>query len=336
MSLQFVENFYPYGATGSSLANANANFNTQWITHGSAAAVITTGFQAKAKALTLPRSGSTYAQVERRFTSTDDTVIVGYAFRATQRGAVTFSVRKDDVTPIVDLEWPNQFKIGSVTGTATILLNKVYYVELKIVKSTQTATLKVNGYDYLTTTFTETVPDTIQCFWGFPAAGTPAADFVFSNIYFADGAAGRFTDFVGPQKIISRAVTTSIDPGWAPEPSAKTRVQIMNNIPANSAEYTEADTVGVADMYTSSDDVDDTAIVNGVAVTSLLTKTDIDDQYVALQIKNGVDTKLGTDISVPIQPAYFQQMFETDAASTNWTPAVVEATAFGPVIRPRP
>src|SRR5690606_11833839 len=107
MSLKFIENFYPYGTPGSQLANANANFNTQWITHGSAAAIITTGFQAMSNALLLPRTGSSYAQVERRFTSTDDVIIVGYAFRATQRGATTFAIMADPSTPLVELEWPN-------------------------------------------------------------------------------------------------------------------------------------------------------------------------------------------------------------------------------------
>ena len=336
MALHLIENFFPYGTVGSTLSSANANFNTQWITHGSSAALITDGFHADAKSLTLPRTGSTFAQVERRYTTTDDTVIIGYAFRATQRGATTFSVRADDVTPIIDLEWPNQFKIGADTGSATILLNKVYFVELKLAKTAKTYELKVNGYPYLSGTFTETVPDTIQCFWGFPEAATPAADFVFSYVYFMDGSAGKHTDFLGPQKVRQRLSTTAVDPGWSPEPSSKSRVDIMNNIPALPAEYTEADTVGDKDMYLSSAPVDSEEIVNGVAVTSLLTKTDIDDQYVALQIQNGVDEKLGTDISVPIQPAYFQSVFETDAANADWTPATVVATAYGTVIRPRP
>ncbi len=336
MAFKFMENFYPYGPEGSTLASANSNFNTQWITHGNAAAIITSGFHADAKTLTLPRTGSSYSTVERRFTSTDDTVIVGYAFRATQRGATTFSIRADDTTSIVDLEWPNQFKIGTVTGPYTILLNKVYFVEVKLVKSTKTVTLKVNGYDCLTTTFTTPVPDTIQCFWGFPAAASPAADFVMSYVYFVDGSAGRFTDFLGSQRVRRRAATSAIDPGWAPTPSATPRVQIMNNIPAKASEYTEADTVGAEDMYLSSTPVDAGEVVNAVAVTSLLTKTDIDVQYAALQISDGTTDKVGTDINVPIQPTYFQEVFETDVANADWTPATVESTQFGPVIRPQP
>lgn len=335
MALNFLENFYAYGEVGSQLANANANFNTQWITHGSGTALITTGFQSKSKALTLPRTGSTYAQVERRFTSTENEVIVGYAFRATMRGATTFTIYADPTTPIIELEWPNQFKIGTETGTATILLNKTYYVEVKLNKASKEAILKVNGYEYLTATFEETVPDTIQCFWGYPETGD-SADFVFSNVYFADSSVGKYTDFVGPQKITSRTITAAVEPGWLPTPESLNRVDIMNNIPPNAAEYTEADTVGQADMYTSSDVVDSSDTITAVAVTSLLAKTDIDDQYVAHQIENGGDSALGSDISVPIQPAYFQTVFEKDAADVDWTPGTVEATSYGPVIRPRP
>lgn len=338
MAIQFVENFYLYGQPGTPLSDANSNFNTQWITGGTGAALITTGFHAKANALTLPRTGSTYAQVERRYTTTEDVVTIGWAFRATQRGATTFTIKGADVD-LLELEWPNGFQIGAEVSTTTILLNKVYYCELQITKSTGVASLVVNNYPYFTDIQAVTpaaLPDTIQCVWGYPEAATPAADYVFSDIYIGDSSAGKYVDFAGPQQFTTRLITDAVEPGWAAEPDTKTRVEVMNNIPANASEYTEADTVGQADMYTSNEAVDPAATVTVVAVTSLLTKTDIDDQYVALQLDNDGTTKLGDDIPVPIQPAYFQQVFETDVADADWVPATVEATAFGPIIRPRP
>lgn len=334
MALKFIENFFPYGVVGSQLAAANANFNTQWIVHGTVPALISNGFRANAKSITLSRTTTGFARVERRFETTDNVAIIGYAFRATQRGATTFTIENgEDV--LLALEWPNQFQIGSDVGTATILLNKVYFVAIKITKSTGAVEVQVNGYPYLTTTIASPVPDLLQAYWGYNAQG-PAADMTFSDVYFIDGTAGKFSDFMGPHRVVSRVVDAAVGTGWDPEPEDKDRVDIVTNIPPLVNEYTESDTVGTKDFYTSSAEVEVGAVINGVSVTSLLTKTDIDDQFVALAVSDGALDKLGTDISVPIQPAYFQTVFETDVEDADWTKATVEAAEFGPVIRPRP
>lgn len=334
MALKFIDNFFAYGTTGTTLADANANFNTGWITHGTLPVMIASGFRANAKAVSLSRTASGFAQAERRFTSTEDKMTVGYAFRATSREATTFTI-KSGATVIVNLEWPNQFRIGTELGGATILLNRVYFVEIQLIKSTKTITMQVNGYPYLTTTTTETIPDTIQCFWGYDDVGTNA-DFTFSDISFVDGSAGEHTDFMGPHRVITRTITDAVDPGWVAEPSEKSRVEIMNNIPALPAEYTEADTVGQKDFYKSTDVVAPGTVINGVSVTSLMTKTDIDDQYIALAVSDGFADKLGEDLAVPIQPEYLHQVFETDVAGDTWVPSTVQEASFGPVIRPRP
>lgn len=334
MALKFMENFVQYATVGTALSSANTNFNTQWITHGSGSIIISTGFDPGSNALTLSRTSTSYGRVERRFETTDDTVIVGWAFRATDR-ATNFSMATASKPDLLSLEWPKAFSIGSDAGTATILLNKKYFVEVKLVKSTGAVTVNVNGYPYLTTTVDAVTEDLVQFYWGWSEVG-PSADYVMSHVYFADGSAGKFTDFVGPHIVQSRHATTEVDPGWTPEPGSMSRVDIVSAIPPVAGRYTESDTVGTKDFYTSDNEVDTGAVINAVAVTSLLAKTDIDDQYVALAVSDGDADSLGDDIEIPLQPAYFQSVFEQDPGAADWTPATVEAAAFGPVIRPRP
>lgn len=334
MAFKFMENFYQYAAAGTALSAANTNFNTQWITHGTGPINITEGFDQYAKALTMSRTATANAQVERRFETTENTIIVGWAFRSTARSATTFSMAVGGNT-FLELEWPKEFKIGSETGGATILLNKKYFVEISLEKSTGAVDMMVNGYPYLTTNVGTVGEGPIQCFWGWADPGAPA-DYVISNIYFVDSSAGEYQTFLGPQKVISRPLTVGLPGGWTPEPEGMDRVQIMNNIPPVAGQYTESDTVGTKDFYTSSVEVDADATITAVSVTSLLAKTDIDDQYVALAIEADEVTKMGADIEVPLQPTYFQNIFETDASDAAWDKASVEAVAIGPIVRPRP
>lgn len=339
MAFKFMDNFYQYGEVGSSLADANSNFNTGWIVHGGVVpVVINTGFTANAKSLLLDRTVGGTARVERRFTTESDTHIVGFAFRATQRAPNTFVIQSNDER-IVELKWPKEFEINGVLGNATILLNRLWFVEIKLTKSTKAIELRVNGRDYgLTTTSAFDIGDTIQCFWGYEDAG-PAASMSISDVYYIDGtttATDTQVDYLGPQSVKARPITAEGSSNWAVEPEDGDRVTIMNNIPANASEYTESDQVGTKDLYLSSELVGEDDVINAVAVTSLLTKTDIDDQYVAMVVQDGTDVHTGEDQAVLPQPTYMQQVFTKNAALGTWDKATVEATEFGVEIRPRP
>lgn len=331
---KFMENFYAYAPSGTTLASANNNFNTQWITHGSGSIVISDGFEVGTRALTLSRAATNYGRVERRLETDQDTIIIGWAFQATAR-ETNFVLGTASQPTLIELEWPKGFKIGAVEGTATILLNKKYFVELKYTKSTGAVDLRVNGYPYLTTTVATVTEDLFQAYFGYSTAGLPS-DYKMSHVYFIDSAPGKYTDFLGPHIVQSRVIDEAIGAGWSPEPDTMSRVEIVSAIPPVAGRYTESDIVGTKDFYKSSTAIDPDLVVNAVAVTSLLAKTDIDDQYVALAVSDGTTDKLGTDIEVPLQPSYFQTVFEQDVDDTDWTVATAEAVEFGPVIQPRP
>lgn len=327
--LRFVDNFFAYGNVGTSLTQANSTFNTQWIVHGSIPSVISAGFTDDAKAVTLSRNNSGTSRLERRIETTENVVVIGFAFRATARNATIFSI-----DGVVDLEWPAGFKINDEVSPTTILINRLYYVEIKLNKTTKEVVLKVNGYDYLTTTITADIPDTLQCFWGYTANG-PAAEMSFSNIYWLDSSAGKYTDFIGPQTMSNRVPTAAVDNTWTAEPTGKTNVAIMQNMPPNVNEFTESDVVGSRDFYTSDQPIDNQSPVTAVAVTALIAKTDIDDQFIALSIGDGTTVKEGGQLEVPIQPTFLQTVFETDVSDGDWEPTAVVDTEFGPIIKPR-
>lgn len=330
MALQFVESFSNYGIVGSSFSAANANFNTGWTVVGTGAATFAPGFQEDSTAVNLSRAASAMTNLERRFESTDDTVIVGYEFRSTARNAVTFSIQD-----VLELTWPDRMGIDGQFGTAIPILNTPYYVEIKIVKSTRAVTMKLNGYDYLTVTLDSgiTIPDLLVCKFGWHATGQ-SATFTVGNVYFMDGSAGKYTDFIGPQAMVIARPTESVDPvTWEPIPGSKTNVQIMNNLPPNINEYTQSDTIGTSDIYTS--DVVVTGTVTAVSVTALIGKTDIDEQRVALLVSDGTATAEGDEFEVSVQPQYMQTVFEQDYDDTDWTDVTASATQFGVTIKPR-
>lgn len=333
--LKFMENFYAYGQVGAQLATANTNFNTKWIVSGTVPALISEGLTnpSVSRAITLGRTTSGFSRIERRFETTDNKVWVGFAFRATQRNAVTFTISSAQ-GKVLDLEWPNQFKIGDATGTFTGFINRTYFMALSLDKTTKEVVLRVNGYPCLTTTITADIPDLLQFIWGYDANGANASVIV-GDIYLGDSSAGKYQDMPSPHYVHALTINQGAADGWAPNPASRTRVEIMNNVPPKLSEYTEADTVGAKDLYLATAALDPALTINAFAVTSLLGKTDIDDQKATLLISNGTTEKRGADFDIQIQPTFEQQVFETDVAGADWTPATVPATQFGPEIRPR-
>lgn len=334
MALKFLDNFFVYGAVGTSLASANTNFNTQWITHGGAAINLAQGLRnAESKALTLNRTTAAYGQVERRFETDADKVIFAFAFRASSRGFSPF-ILKNGEDVLFEVEWPNKLKVGADEGPKTIFLNKTYFLEVGVTKSTKQVEVRVNGRPYLTSTITADIPNAVQAFIGYAAPGA-ASTFTFGDFYFLDSSAGKYTDFIGTKRIRTQLVEAAVGSNWSPEPASRTNVQIMNNIPPRAGEFTESDIVGTKDFYTFGNPVAEDAQVDAVALVCLLGKQDIDEQRAALAISDGTTEKLGEDIDVPIQTSYQLQVFE-EAPTGDWTPTLVNGIQGGPVVRPTP
>jgi len=330
--LRFFDSFAQYAPKGTSFATINNIFSTGYILETSGGSIVfNDGFETDGVAVYLGRTPSGTARMERRFESTDDVVIIGYEFKSTIREAVTFRI-----PDVLDLEWPDKMGINGVYGGAIPILNTPYYVELKLTKSTKEVVMKLNGYDYLTTSLPSEVeiPDILRCIWGWDATGA-TAQMAVSNLYFADGAAGKYTDFIGPVAIKTDRPTASYDdpPTWTPVPPEKTNVQIMNNLPPLASEYTQSDQVNSRDYYTSSNPV--TGEVLAVAVSSLVGKTDIDDQRVTLGIEHDDTNREGEEIPVAVQPGYIQTVFEQDALEQDWTAQTAQDVAFGITIQPR-
>lgn len=331
MALKFVDGFGHYGADGTQFSAINQTFNTGYIVGGGGSITFGAGFDATTKALYMTRSVSAAPYLERRFETTDDTVIIGFEFRANARFDGMLNI-----IGVTKIDWPSFMEIEGNAGAAIPILNTEYYVELKIVKSTKAYTMKLNGFPYITGVLTTAnpIPDLLQIRWGFPTTGT-TTQLVVSNIYLMDGSTGKYTDFIGPQRMRSDRPNTSIAPiEWQPTPTSKTNVQIMNNVPPLANEYTSSNMVGEADFYTSTTPV--TGTVTAVAVTSVIGKTDIDSQVVKLGIGNSGDRLGGDDIDVPVQPSYLQQVFEKDQADNDWTSGTATSIPYGVTIQPRP
>lgn len=334
--LLFAESFGHYNTVGSTLNAVTTSFATGWnLVQTNTSATIAAGFDGEASrslrfAANSSGSTSTAGYIERTLDTIANVVIIGFEFTATARCTLL------SIPTVLELEWPDKMAINGVAGGPVPVLNTNYYAEIKIEKSTGAVTMMLNGFPYLTTTVTAPVPDSLSIRMGITNAAAGMRTANLSNIYFVDSSAGKYTDFLTPQGMITLAPNESIAPQeWEPVPNTKTNLQIMNNMPPRLNEYTRSDMIGEKDYYkaTQALDIDN---VTAVVVNCLIGKTDIDPQKVAIGVSDGTTTKNAPDIDIDVQPTYRQGVFETDITNTDWTPITAQDAQFGITIRPRP
>lgn len=331
MAIIFSDGFGKYGPIGYAFSSVQNVFDTGYTLSGGGAINFTEGFAPDNIALSMSRTSSVAPRISRTIETTEDIVIIGFELSSTARFNGFFSIEN-----VTQIDWPAAMSIEGNSGSAIPILNTGYYVELKIQKSTKAYTMKLNGYPYITGTLgiVGAIPDTLKLSWGFPSTGS-SATFKFTNLVIVDGSSGKYQDFIGPQTIRDDRPTNSVSPvDWTPTPSGKTNVQIMQNNPPLASEYTKSDQVGEADYYTSSTPV--SGNVTAVAITTIIGKTDIDSQMVAVGIGAAGTRKEGPDFEVPVQPTYVTQVFERDEADNDWLPISAAAIPFGVTIQPRP
>lgn len=326
MALLFVDGFGKYGQNGFQFSGVQTTFNTGYELAGGGSIVFTDGFDVGNKALMISGSAQ-LPRIRKRITTTADTVIIGFEMRSTVRFSF-FSIEN-----VVTIDWPGAMEIDGNVGTAIPILNTGYYVELKLTKSTQAYTMRLNGYPYINGTLTNTIPDELVLQWGFSSVAS--GNFTFSNIVVLDNSGTKYTDFIGPQTIREDRPTASVQPvSWTPVPPSLTNVQIMQNIPPLASQYTRSDLANSSDYYTSSVPV--TGDVTAVAVSAIVGKTDIDSHEVKIGIGPLSGRKEGVARVVQVQPAYLLDIFETDASNNDWTAASATNTEFGITLQPRP
>lgn len=186
----------------------------------------------------------------------------------------------------------------------------------------------LNGYEQFTAPFTNAMPNTVELVWGWTTNGSNAT-LKIDDLYIVDDAdaTSKYKDRIGPMEVVTRFPTANGTVQWAPTPSTKQNWQIVSQVPANTSEFVQSNTVGAIDTYVSSQAV--TGQVIAVAVSTLAAKADVDDHSVALLVEQAGVQKESAGVALNLQFTFSQGVFEKDANGVDWTPDAVNNTRFG-------
>lgn len=326
MALRFIDGFDNYQSIGGSLTGVDFPNIGYAITATSATmATIAQGTSAQSRCIVLGRSPSGKSSMAKQISTTGaNKIVIGFAMNANARDNIM------SITDLFTVEWLSTGypKIGSTTGTTIPILNNWYYYEFVIDKTAQTVTMWLNGFEQFTGSFTNAVPATIEVVWGWPAVGANAT-MKIDDLYIVDDVdpTSKYKDRIGPMEVVTRFPTANGTTQWAPTPTNKQNWQIVSQVPANTSEYVQSNTLNAIDTYVSNSTV--TGQVIAVAVSTLAAKADVDDHAVALLVEQAGVQKESTGVPLNLQFTFSQGVFEKDANGVDWTAEAVNNTRFG-------
>lgn len=326
MALRFIDGFDNYQSIGGSLTGADfPNIGYSITATSSTMASVAQGTSALSRCIVLARSPSGRATIAKQISTVGaNKIVIGFAMNANARDNIM------TITDLFTVEWlaTGYPKIGDDTGTVIPILNNWYYYEFVIDKTAQTVTMWLNGFEQFTGSFTAPVPNTIEAVWGWPTVG-PNATMKLDDLYIVDDvdASSKYKDRIGPMEVITRFPTGNGAVQWAPVPSTKSNWQIVSQVPANTSEFVQSNTLGAVDTYVSSSTVAGQVIA--VAVSTLAAKADVDDHSIAVLVEQSGVQKESTGIPLNLQFTFSQGVFEKDVNGVDWTPEAVNSTRFG-------
>lgn len=288
------------------------------------------GRVAVTRALQLGDGASKAGTLKRTFTSQDQKVVIGFAYRAEKS--------RDNVVAITSLGtlgWnkdTGKVSFAGAQGTATILLDLWYYYEIVVDKANQRVELWINNTKDIETTLPGTAQylTNFECLWSSAANDKKYVD----DLYFLDGSAGHYVDRVGPLAIQARLPTEDIDKEWSPS-TGNIHWDLVNNQPPKADEYVQSNVSGAMDTYRSNQPVSAEGAIVAVGITVMNRKSDIDARQLGMVVGGkGQTQKEVIDNDLLTTPKYSYAVFETAPDGATWTAASVTNTPFGVVVRP--
>lgn len=265
------------------------------------------------------------------------TIFMGFAFRlgALSAGTDFAYLRASTTNELrISVDASNHISIrnsgGTVvaSGTTTISANTWYYLEVKcvIAGASGSVTVQLNGVSEITITtgnFGSSNIDNI----GFSGA---SANYDFDDIYVIDttGSAPRNT-FLGDVRIATLMPTSDgAHTDWTPSSGSAHFSLVNETTPDDDTTYVSDATVGHIDTYGFAD-VDAGATVYGVQVNLYARKDDAATRQIAPVIRQSGSDNVGTTVTLTSSYVAYQQIYNQDPTSADWTAANVNADEFG-------
>lgn len=268
--------------------------------------------------------------IRRTFVSTANTVVIGFAHRATSRGRIM------SVSNLFDLDWPGGLSILGQDSTAIPIRNAWYYYELVINKTARTLSLFVNDTTDIVVPLPEMVSsmDNFECTWVAENGAVARID----DLYLLDSdAAGGSTlvERLRPIRIPLRVPTADSDVNWEGS-AAGPHSTLVGLLPPSDSNYVRSAESGAQELFTSNQPLPPSAsVVLAVGVLALAKKSDLDNRQLGLAVGPAGETQREViDTTLSVNPEYSLGIFEKGPGDAPWTPATVLTSPFGVIVRP--
>jgi len=320
MAIKFMDGFDPYQNQSSiTTALSRAGYTATGATS------VVVGRTNAQRCLQLG-DGSTASSLSKTWSSSQNLVVFGFAYKAVERSDI---VTIENVGTLTWSSVDGTLSIAGGTGTAAVILNTWYYLEVAVDKVNSQVRLYVNNELDMTTSLpsTATFLTSYVVTWASGAGGTKYLD----DLIVIDSSTGTYVDRVGPIQITQRLPDTDYVQGWTPS-SGTNHWDLVDNQPPLDTSYLQSNTSGVTDKFTSATAVPDADVI-AIGMTVLNKKTDIDGRQLGM-IMGSTTTKevIDTDLSTSLK--YSMAIFETQPDGSAWSQASALSTPFGIVVRP--
>lgn len=332
MSILKIDGFEGYQVLDASLTSAALpGTGYSLFSNGGSSPIRTApGVSAESMAFRFARGGAFYSNMQYGFDSTADTVVIGFAFQGNTRAAI-FALN-GALTIGWDASGP--MTLNGTLGPNVIVLARWYYLELLIDKVAGTATLFINDTEYVSVPLPGALGTATSwsASFGWQSAGSDGfARFDDLIILDSSDTGDGVTARLGP--VEHRPVTAATAPQVDfDNPTLLTPVEIANNVPPQESTYLESATSGDRVLFNRDDFVEDRPVL-ALTVTGVLSKTDIDERQLGLVVVDSAGEQEEV-FDLGLTFAYRQKVLTSDSQGAPWTPASINASNWGAVVRP--
>lgn len=335
MSLLLVEGFNAFGTSIGNAPSPTGVVSRKYIVSNNPGFTVETG-RVSGYAMKMSNVVLTMPQA-----TTNDTLIVGFAFKNTLLLATNYFLRiHDGVSTGIRLYLAAGNVLRIDRGTTTLATSDVtdindgnwHYIEVKVKchDSTGTVEVRVAGVSVISATGLDT-KDGTQAYYNFVEFAGDSFNRIYTvcDLYVCDGAGATNNDFLGNKKV------TTIQPDGAGDstqltPSAGNNFNCVNEAICNDdTDYVESATADQMDLYSYA--AVSLSNVNGLQINTDCRETDATTFGIHTICKSGATTDEAT--SVTIGSTNFvtrSKVHEVDPnTSAAWVDTDISAAQFG-------
>lgn len=270
------------------------------------------------------------ASIKKTFPSQNSKVIFGFAFRAIGKRHTLVTIK--DVVTLTWNESTGKITAAGGEGTAILLLDLWYYIEIVLDKTTSTIEVWVNnGKDITAPSPSSANPVTnYEVTW----ASVATAQYLLDDMVFIDNSNGKYINRVGPVQITSRLPLVDVDKEWSPS-TGTDHYPLVYNQPPVDGKYIQSNTSGAIDTFLSNTPLPDTQNIIAVGMTVFNKKSDVDNRQLGMCIgQKGQTQKVVIDAALSITNKFSYAVFETNQTDQDWNDERLSNAPFGVIVKP--